>query len=473
MNRRISISWGVWFLALLCLGLIAFKWEALHLPFFWDEAWVYMPAIRTMAESGPSIMPASIDADLYTGHPLLFYCMASAWIKMFGYSLPLAHSFPLLISVALLISVYVFTYRLKQETFTAALAALFVAIQPMFLAQSTFLLIEVWLGLLFVCSFYFYFTQKWWAFALCLVMALWSKESAFTLIPAFGLLSIYAAYNKQLTLKTMYLFWGLLILCFALGFSFFIIQKIKLGWYFFPRHANWINFSEAWFKFKGAIYTVFISQGRATIFLLTIGAYIWMYSKRKHHLTPWQQQYIVGSLIFAFGYIVFASINFISSRYLFGAIPLWLIGAAIVLSNLRLLHFQPLLLLGFGIIGFLHIRSSMFNTRWSDVELSYTRMLKAQVKFTEYITQAELKEKTYAPFLVYVNLTNPYAGMVNKPIERLSTVSSDDNLRYYIRIPNEPDEYLEHLIQTQKVKLVKRISEHQAWVELYEKNGNN
>ena len=91
-------------LGVLIAAFVLLKLEALTLPFFWDEAWVYLPAIRTMAEQGPSIMPGSIDADLYTGHPLLFYFMASTWIKMWGYSLPIAHSFPLLISIGLIVS---------------------------------------------------------------------------------------------------------------------------------------------------------------------------------------------------------------------------------------------------------------------------------------------------------------------------------------------------------------------------------
>ena len=63
----------IWGLFCILIGFIILKWDALFLPYFWDEAWVYMPAIRTMAEKGPSILPGSIEADLYTGHPLFFY----------------------------------------------------------------------------------------------------------------------------------------------------------------------------------------------------------------------------------------------------------------------------------------------------------------------------------------------------------------------------------------------------------------
>ncbi len=149
-----------WLFLLLTCSVIAFKWVALSLPFFWDEAWVYMPAIRTMSEQVPSIMPASIHPDLYTGHPLLFYFLASSWIKIFGYSLFKVHLFPLLISVSLLVSIYFIVFKWTNSWFSAFLSVLLLAMQPIFLAQSTFLLIEVWLALLFLWSFYFLFNRK-------------------------------------------------------------------------------------------------------------------------------------------------------------------------------------------------------------------------------------------------------------------------------------------------------------------------
>jgi hypothetical protein len=132
-----------WVLMAMILAFIGLKWNSMHLPYFWDEAWVYMPAIRTMAEQGPSIMPGSIDADLYTGHPLLFYFMASSWIKLWGYSNFVAHSLPVLISITLLISMYFINLQWSKSANQALLASMLLAIQPNFLTQSSFLLIEV------------------------------------------------------------------------------------------------------------------------------------------------------------------------------------------------------------------------------------------------------------------------------------------------------------------------------------------
>ncbi len=234
----------VWLSILAIIGLFAIKYEALFLPFFWDEAWVYMPAIRTMAEKGPGIMPGVIEADLYTGHPLLFYFLAGTWIKVFGYSLPTAHLLPLLISSGLLLSVFYVTYQWTKSHYAAFLGLLLVCIQPNFLTQSSFLLIEVWLGLLFVWSFYFYFQRNWIGFFLMVMMALWSKESAYCLVPAFGLLSLYEWMNKRIVAKEFLRHVLVLVMVFLAGFSFFLIQKMNMGWYFFPRHANWINLAE-------------------------------------------------------------------------------------------------------------------------------------------------------------------------------------------------------------------------------------
>ena len=91
-----------WLLFLLIIVFILLKLEAMSLPFFWDEAWSYLPAIREMAEKGPSLLPGSIHTELYRGHPLVFYFLSSIWMKLFGHSLPISHLFPLIIYIPVL-----------------------------------------------------------------------------------------------------------------------------------------------------------------------------------------------------------------------------------------------------------------------------------------------------------------------------------------------------------------------------------
>jgi hypothetical protein len=458
-----------WLFFLLTCSVIAFKWVALSLPFFWDEAWVYMPAIRTMSEQVPSIMPASIHPDLYTGHPLLFYFLASSWIKIFGYSLFKVHLFPLLISVSLLVSIYFIVFKWTNSWFSAFLSVLLLAMQPIFLAQSTFLLIEVWLALLFLWSFYFYFNRNWWWFSIAVVLALWSKESAFCLVPAFIITAIFELLFKKITPKLFIKIVSRIVVLFSIGFSFFIIQKIKLGWFFFPRHANWITLDDFFDKIDGSILILFVNQGRIVIYMiiasLTIFRFIFLKNKiHKNHLIK-----LLAFLVITIGFILFASINFFSSRYLFAVFPLLMIGCAILISSLQKNVFKFAILPIFCVVGFININKSIENMNFSDVDLNYVRLLKVQVSLCNYMENAKPNESIYAPFLAYTNLTNPYAGFVQKSIDNINSDLLDTSNVYFIRSSNENCKELDSMIESKNIRLIKLFENHQAKVELFKK----
>ena len=458
-----------WILIIAIIAFVGLKWEALGLPFFWDEAWVYMPAIRTMAEVGPSVMPGSIDAELYTGHPLLFYFLASSWIKVFGYSLFKAHLFPLLLSIGLLVSVYYVVLKWTQVSFTALMAALLVLVQPIFLTQSTYLLIEIWLGLLFVWSFYFYFEKRWLAFGAVTLMALWSKESAYTLILCFGIFALLEFVvlkegGKVLFSKLAWIF-GL----FILGLAFFVLQKINMGWYLFPRHANWINLQEFSFKFDIATGILFKDQGRQAYYLLAGMAAVIGLIQYQNKLSKTQWLKVISILLFSFGFMVFAAINFFSNRYLFGAIPLLMMATALLFGNIQVKFYDYSLLLLTGIYGSFNIYNSINNSNYGDTELSYTHLLKAQVGMVQYLEQNPNNAQMYAPFLMLMNLNNPYAGFVKSPIPMLTSQLTDSSNVYYLQEPNEREPEFDSLLLQQKLILVHEAVEGKAWVRLYKK----
>lgn len=335
-----------WFLFLLIVGLVLFKLEAMTLPFFWDEAWSYLPAIREMASKGPSLLPGSINAEFYRGHPMLFYFLSSLWIKTFGHNLPIAHLFPLLISIILLLSVYFITYSWTSSYFTAFVATLLIFIQPIFLAQSTFLLCEVLLGLLFLWTFWFYFKSKWIGFGIFVVAALLTKESAYCLVPAFLLIALLQLILKEINTQLFLKITTYILLLFLVGFSFFIVQKIKLGWFFFPLHTSMIDLNEIGTKFKLSTKILFIEQGRGYIFLITFITTLLSLNFIKSKFTKLKLIIIFSLLIFVFGNMLFASINFLSTRYLLPVLPLLMIVCAVLVgsynknNNLRLLLFQ-------------------------------------------------------------------------------------------------------------------------------------
>lgn len=459
-----------WLLFLLIVGLILLKLEAMMLPFFWDEAWSYLPAIREMASKGPSLLPGSIDAEFYRGHPMLFYFLSSLWIKTIGYSLPIAHLFPLLISIMLLLSVYFITYSWTTSYFTAFVATLLVFIQPMFLAQSTFLLCEVLLGLLFLWSFWFYFKRKWIGFGIFMVAALLTKESAYCLVPAFLIIALLQWVLKEISNQSFIKIIAYVLCLFLVGFSFFIVQKIKLGWLFFPLHTSMIDLNEIGSKFKFSIKILFIDQGRGYIFLITLLSTLMSLNYVKSEFTKLKFIIIISLLIFVFGNMLFASINFLSNRYLLPVLPLLMIVCAVLIGCCNKLQVKVIIIPIIAIIGFIKINKSIEQPFYSDVELNYISMLKSQVEFTTYIEANPPTERIYAPFLMYINLCDVNAGFVKNGFKNLNASITDSTSVYYIKTSIETCKELEDLIESKKVQLVKDFENNKAKVEFYKRN---
>src|SRR4051812_16040636 len=88
------------------VGFILFKIPHLYLPFYWDEAWVYAPAIKIMSQQGLSMLPGAIPVEYSRGHPLFFHFLGSGWIKLFGDNNFSVHCFALLISTLLILATY-------------------------------------------------------------------------------------------------------------------------------------------------------------------------------------------------------------------------------------------------------------------------------------------------------------------------------------------------------------------------------
>ena len=86
---------------LFIIGLVTFvilRLQYHSIAFHWDEMWSYVPAVRAMHESGVSMLPSSMNPDISRGHPLFFYALNAAFLKIVGTSNSALHTLPLIIS---------------------------------------------------------------------------------------------------------------------------------------------------------------------------------------------------------------------------------------------------------------------------------------------------------------------------------------------------------------------------------------
>lgn len=166
-----------WVFAVLLVGFIGAKAAYLNLPYYWDEAWVYAPAVHAMHASGPTLLPDNISTSLSRGHPLMFHFLGSLWLSVFGPSRESSHAFVLVTAAILLVFVYRWVAKLSGKWSGIAAAAV-VGGNESFLAQSGILLPESLLALFTLLSFAAYHSDRLWLYALASSACVLTKSPA-------------------------------------------------------------------------------------------------------------------------------------------------------------------------------------------------------------------------------------------------------------------------------------------------------
>jgi hypothetical protein len=230
-----------------------------------------------------------------------------------------------------------------------------------------------------------------------------------------------------------------------------------------------MNLEDFSYKFDVAMAIVFKDQGRQAYYLLAVMAAVIGLIQYQYRLPKTHILKIMGILIFTLGFMVFASINFFSNRYLFGAIPLMMMACSLLFDSIKEKFYTYILLFLILVYGFFNIYTSLNKEKFGDTELSYIHLLKAQVGMVNYLQQNPTGAQTYAPFLLLINLSNPYAGFVNKSLPNLSSQLKDSNNVYYLQEPNEPEADFDSLQVQYHLILVHEEKAGKAWVKLHKK----
>lgn len=252
---------------LVCAVFVLIKIPYLDLPYFWDEAWVYAPAVFDMYENGPSLSPNSINPELSRGHPILFHFLAVCWMTIFGTSFIAVHSFTVFISVLLIGAVYQLGTQLANRK-VGFWSAAFFSLQPIFISQAGFLLPEVLLSLFVVLSILFYIKRKVWLFILFGTAMLLTKETGVLVIGIIGLLELSQFINDKdftknrivelLSIGTPLMFIGV----------YFLVQYKQFGWFMFPEHMSMFETDPMiWRDKRKVVYNVVFANQQRPLFI--------------------------------------------------------------------------------------------------------------------------------------------------------------------------------------------------------------
>ena len=465
----IKKNYALFGLCIVILALIIYKIPYLNLSYYWDEAWSYKPAVEEMVKHGPSLLPGSISIANYKGHPLFFYFLSSVWLHLFPDNIFWSKCFALSIAVLTLIYTFLLTKYLSNNRTAALFSVILLASQDIFLAQSGLLLPEMLLALLSLMSLYYYFKNKYWFYFVSASLLMLTKETGIILIISILFSDIiYFRIEKKGDFRQYFTTKYPLYLVFIPVSAFFIYQKIKIGWFFYPEHIGYIDFTNNFFhKLNGYFSFLFIFQGRNVTFFSVIIILIYAVIKTKRRIIT-KKSFTL--LIFILFFLLFLSINFYSTRYILSLIPIFsILSIWAVFTCLKNKYFS--LILGFVFVAFnLTYGATHFND--SDANIGYKYVVQVQQKMVEYCEDQHLYNKKIATcFLMKTYLTDTLCGYLSsRKIFHNIQSNIDKNTDYIIVSSNEQNGIINRQMDTLSVNLLKIFSRKQAWCKLYQIN---
>lgn len=476
LTKNLKIDYYFLGILLLIVGFVIFKIPHLSLPFYWDEAWPFSHAVFKMFEHGPSLMPDAIPTEISRGHPLLFHFLASVWMKIFGTSLIANNVFPLFLSVLLILSIYFFAKKLLSAE-TGLIASIVFCLQAVFLAQSSFLLLEVLLALFAIWVIYFYLNKQKILYIIFASLLMMTKESGITLVATLVFWEIirvlFIKSDKTISAKAFIINLIVLIVPVFLVAIYFIVQKIIHGWYFFPLHVDFMSFEFGVIKNKFLIILnfIFFAQGRYIITLLILLSLVvkLFISKRAFAEGKWEVLSIL--LLFILAFKAFSSLNFLSNRYLLITLP----PLMLIFSHLLITAFKQskvVIYAGLIIAGVILV---VFNTKKlnnHDDNLGYIDQVKVHQQMVNYCEQQNLYDSTILThFLMFVNLSSPYAGYLSDTNHKFNSIVNErgfsNDVDYCVFSAIEYFPVFDSIKTEADMELIKRFEKNIAWVELY------
>ena len=427
----------------LILFFFLFKLIHLRIPYFWDELGVYSRAALYLFDHGISILPNAMPPELSRGHPLLCSVFFALGYKVFGPQVWGGHITALLLSCSLLYLLYRFTLDFFDHK-TALLASALLAVQPVFLAQSSMVLPEIMLAFFCTASLYAYLQGKFIHLALCSTLAILTKETAVVLPCCLGLSVVFTILRNGRNKKR---FLELSLLCtplFAWGL-FLLLQKIQNGWFFFPLHTGYVSFSFADISARLGYYLSFLFKGQGRYLwtaLIATASLLFFFKKRRalfpaacmNQFSSEQKRRTVQIIIlYIIVSLLVSVLNFHLARYILLVLPVlcMLISAQLIylIDNLNK-NIGKYLLLPFFLVSLFYYRGHIFNV---DADMGYLELVKAQQEITARLDEIAGEDAVVAAdFPVFHGLIDRRAGYSSKEYKVVSCGEKTVEAEYHI-----------------------------------------
>lgn len=457
-NVLIGLAW---------LVFLAVKWDDIFLPYFWDEMGAYASGVLYMHDHGISILPSALPASLSFGHPLMMHVVCASFAKVFGSSVGSLHICNLLFTYLLSYGTYLLAFQLSKDRLTGVISFLLFLMQPMVLALSTQILLEVFLAMNTILALLFYMRKQYVLAVMFCVFGLLTKETGLVLAIAFLVHRVYLLMFENEKTKT---FKDSLIFLIPIGFffGFLLLTKATFGWYLHPGNLGNLKPSLGSILQKTWDYPLEISfkdQGRLVLSAMGLLAFIlYMFQKNKQRLKLESDNMLI--FIYCFGFIAFSGIAAVLDRYFLILLPFVVLLFAKGIVYFK--RFHPALVVLGVMLAYV---TSLFNlenkTRFTEVDLGYRHMIKANTQILSFVNSGAFKNDTIGfAFPLQLAAVDSRFGYIKERHFNLDT-SFSETCKY--RVYCYPGNMEWNAPDTQIYSLVKQFESGYAKSYLYQK----
>lgn len=225
-------------IALATVWVAAVRPGGLSLAYFWDEADVYVPGAKWVAEHGLDVTPGVFPDDYSRGHPPLLYLIAAIAFRFFGTDPVVGHLVVLPFTVLAIAATYLLGATLFGRAAGASAAAL-LATTPLVMSIGNMLLPEMPLTALAALSLFAFARGRLGLAVVCGIAAVWIKETGIFAAAAIGAGVLVDAWRaRSFRDGATWARIALATLPLAALAAFFAWQKAHAGYYVFPHHQN-------------------------------------------------------------------------------------------------------------------------------------------------------------------------------------------------------------------------------------------
>jgi len=505
MKEKELLLQNLGFLVLLIL-FVLFKYPYLSEPFYWDEAWVYAPALNQMAENGPSLLPNAIDIKYSRGHPMFFHFLGGLYILIFGDSPFSIHSFSLLTTIVGVIA----TYSLAKYIFNfrvAIIACLFLMTNELFFINSVFAFPEMLLAALSTLGIYYYLLKKPVHLFFALSLMVLTKETSIVLL----LVLLFAETIMKVFIKekiNLKLILPMIGSCLVF-ISIYIMNKIYHDWYFYPGHTEYFNFNidylaERIRRISGALFS-YKSHWLLSLPILIALTTFYIKNQARYYIQILSMLFFVGfvmfknyptevlhfkilllgllltgiyllftvkiedkkvksffsiSLIYTFAFISFSAINFFTDRYILCIMPLLVITTASAIHYLSNNNIKIFMIISVLIIGF-QINQLITTNKLGGSHAQCYQILDCHKSIAEFIVNnLEDGARIKVDFLMFHHFSNPQNGYYDHSLKEIIWTMWEEY--DYIIYENVLSDYQKHFNEISEQQKLEKIFECDA-----------